>query len=667
MRILKCFYVRLCANQLMPPRFAKLVSHSRFLPVTAILFVSAFLPLLLSSAPVSFAASNGCASNEIMNIAVGGGQPNTLTYFSVHSASAATMGQLLWLRPVALPAVNGTYYTQDSVANSWTVNSNFTQWTFHINPDVYWSNGQQVTAQDWVNTFSPQFDLNPTYDSQNLRSEVVSVVPVNSSTVVFNLNKTDAWLPSELDAAGVQPPAPSQFISAGPSFTGFGVVTVDDGAYYVENYTTGSTQAVLLRNPYFVPLPQICEIIVSFTSSASDITTLMSSGQYDLALPDQVAVNPILSTPNLHADPLIGLWQTSLSWNLALYPYNMTQFRQAIAYAVNQGAILDEAYGGWGVTSYNAEGLIPAAATEFYDPNQITYSYNDTAALNLLHSIGFTGGTNGAALKYPNGTAVTLSLWAATSGAGPELAGQIVQQDLQAIGMTINVNDVATSTLVGDFYANVGGIKSAMIVQDSSGQTPGDAWKDAQTASVQAIVSIGAYSTWLPVGAPTNDYNGNLTALKATNSPGQVKQILDNIQLLNSQYLPILMLSNPNKVWVYSTARFTNWHPLGYTPQLSDITLALLTQVGVTTSTSPSSTLTYSSITSTSSPTATTTSSLTLATSTVSATSSSTSSSISSSTTLIAAIVVVIIVVIAAVLVFGKRRGAPTQATTTQT
>ncbi len=585
-----------------------------------VLAVSAFFPLLVSPTAVYAASGTSCPSNDIFTQPVTGGPPNTLFYPGVHSASSANFADRQWLRAGPLTAVNGTVYTFDSVANVVTSNANFTQWTYHINPDRYWSNGQQITAQDWVNTYTSAFALNASIDSQDLRSEITSVVAMNSSAVVFNLNHTDSQFNVELDAPNESPPMPANFVAQGPSFNGFGITEVTDGPFYAVNYTAGATQAVMYRNPYFSPTPGICEYIFDWVNADSDVPPLLLGNSASYAIVDNSGASSLLGDANLKLITIPALSELTLSWDIELYPYNMTQFRQAIAYAINQNDIISEGFGGYGQVASASEGLTPPQST-WFDSTQTNYSYNPSQSLTLLHSIGFTGGANGAALKFPNGTSVSLTLWVANDQTGGVIAGTIVQQELSDIGITINTQVEAKSAMIGYSYANTFNIDHDMMIEVNEAQIPGIAYEDALPGWTEGYINFAAQPTWLPLGAPTNDYNGNLSAMKLTNNPTQLRQDLNNIQQLDSEYLPLIMLGWPDFVLAYNAAAFTISGNLS--PSQASESQTVFAEIVPTTSSTASS-----SVSSTSSPTVTTSSASSIVTTTLPTTSSSSSSSI---------------------------------------
>jgi ABC-type transport system substrate-binding protein len=619
----------------------------------ALLAISGVLPLVPSTRTADAASTTSCPPSDVFHYVVaGGGAPNTFNFLNVHTGAAAAVAHLIWMDLVPSHSVNGSVqFTSNSITDTVTSNSNYTEWFFHIKPTAYWSNGQPVNSSDIINTWSKNYSLSSAYDFQNLSSEITKEIPVNASTAEFMLNKPDPHLYFEMSESVMNPPVSPQWVAQGPNFNGFGVTDVTDGPFYPVNYTAGQTQAVLLRNQYFQPQPSVCEVVVSFTESGNTAENLLLAGSDDFSNDlGQTSVSSFLAVPNMHILRLPGETEDTLSWNITMYPYNMTQFRQAVMYGINQTDLLANAWGGYGVTAYNAQGTVPPAATSFFEPNQTTYSYNPQMSLQLLHSIGFTTDSSGV-LHYPNGTAVSMVIWANNIHPENQLAAQIVQKYLQKLGMSVTINIVSTGQLIGDSFRNFDGITGNLILQQNSAQIPGVPYVDA-LPGWDEYVSTAPFVHWLPAGTPENQFNSNLTALQATNNVTLETQYLKNIQKLNAQYLPVLMLTFPDSIIAYNTDHF-NFPPNFVLPTVGpDINFAALSQL-----TPVSGTSTGSSVASNSVVTSVITQSGSTVTTVVtnSATSSSTSSN--GNNTLLYAIVVIVVVVVVALGVFFARRG----------
>ena len=604
--------------------------------------------------PHGSAQSQNCPSNDILHFTAYGGSPTTFNILGAYNPPGFFTSQLQYKAGgFAEDSPLGTPQNYTTVADSITSNSNYTVWTIHIKAGQHWSDGTNITASDYANEWNPSFALNSAFDPQLLHTEVVSVNAINASTVVFNLNQSDARLPEKIDTVLDTVLYPQSFTSQGPAFNGFGTA-VTEGPFYVSNYTAGSNTVVLLRNPYYDPLPQVCEIIWNFVESESSDATYIASGSSDLAPVVPGSVQSLISIPNIHILNQPAEFYTSLSYNITNYPYNMTEFRQAIVYGINQSALVQQSFNGYASTAYAAEGGV-SNLSSWYNPNQSKYSYDVNQSLSLLSSIGITKDSSGF-LSYPNGTAVTLTIWADTDVTMNSIAAQIIQANLQQLGFKVSLQLTSTSTLIGYLFGNTYDVyNGAMVLHTSDAYFPGDPFYDAQPFFNTIYIPEPFDGIWENPSNVQAQYQNNLSALTKTNDPTLTRTYLNNIQSLNAEYLPGISLMYGDNLFAYSTAHFTNWPStadsyLFETYFWNDTALATIAPVAASTSTSstvaisPSSTLTTSSATSISSTTPAQTSS------------SSTSSNQNGLLLPVAAIVIVVIIIALAAAVLRRRK-----------
>lgn len=612
--------------------------------IVAVSITAAFLlGMFLTQIPVAFAASNttpsSCPSSDTLKISWGvGGVPNGFNHLTANIPGSFTYYmEYQTLYPPTNPA--GQLDWSHTVLDWYSHNANYTVWKMNVKPGLQWSDGTNVTATNIIDTMGPNFAFSPAYDFASnpanglaAGQEVASEYAYNSSEAIYNLNVSDAHFLERISDPFFVGIFPTQVTSIGPNWTGVGMTTVGSGPFYIDNYSAGSTQAVLLRNPYYTPQPKVCEVIVNYPETTSDVPSELLSGASDLGLVNAQDVQSLLSHPGFQVALQQGHYETDVRYNVTWYPYNMTAFRQALVYGINQSAVLQIGFNNYGVTAYNAEGIVPPISPSYY-AGQMNYSYNPQTALSLLEGIGFT--YSGGVMHYPNGTAVTLNLFADTSDTADPVVANIMKTDLAQIGITVNVNTVGLGALIGGSYSNANNEQHSMLLFTGPGSDPGSAYIDGQPGYLANIIPFVAGSTWESPPYAQQLFQGNTTIVNENDNSTVITQADNNIQLINSQYVPLLMLAYPDEPWVYNNAAFSNWGVSGVSglvvtsAQLNYTTLADVTPAtgsSTSTTTSPSST-------STTTTTGSTTSSSTTQTSTVSSnsiTSTSTSSTSSS-------------------------------------
>jgi peptide/nickel transport system substrate-binding protein len=487
--------------------------------------------------------------------------PNTIT---TGSSAGTLIGFEYWGSPIALP--NGSIDSSQSVTDWISHNSNYTVWTFNVKPGLKWSNGTAVTSYDILSTFGPNFGFNATYDILGMGPEVKSESALNSSAAVYDLNVSDAHWPDKFNWDLFSPIYPSSFIreqGAAGSNLGTDIVV---GPFYVSNYQAGQNQMVMLRNPYFnstgLKEPAISQIDVNFVDSLSLTAGQLESGSTDLAPVEPTNAPSVLKTPNIHILDEKGLYISDLQYNDTLYPYNMTAFRQALVYGINQTAYIDSAFSGYGVPAYNAEGIVSPLATEWYNSNQQKYSFNPSEALTLLNSIGIKKGSDGH-LQYPNGTDVTLRLWTDTDNTADSVGASVVESELDNLGFVVNLQTTSVSNIVGYYANNLNGVRSGIILSSTNPPVWGNPYLDALPGwDVYWLATVPNINWEYPPSADAQ-YHSNYSAFLSTADPNLEHQYLDNIQSLNALNLPTIVLAYPDALWGYNTQYWTNW-PSGY-------------------------------------------------------------------------------------------------------
>ncbi|MGH2639695.1 MAG: ABC transporter substrate-binding protein [Rhabdochlamydiaceae bacterium] len=584
--------------------------------------------------------------------------------------------EYLSLAPFPLNS-DGSLDWNDSLSNWITSNSNFRQWTFHIRPGAAWSNGTAVTASDIVTWLSPGYALNPQYDFVGLHAEVTGVHAVNSDTAVIDLNISDAQLPNRVGTYYYAPLVSPTDVAQGPNATLFGT-GIADGPWYISNYVSGTTTMTMLPNPYWPGVkPTACAIDVIFVENSAQMVPFLVSGQADLA--GSLVFGNIAALeghPNIKLLTLNGATGNFIQYNITEYPYNITQFRQALAYSINSSAIVQQSLFGFGVPANNAQGEVPSSFP-FYTASQPQYPYNLSKALSLIHQLGFAGGgSQSSPLRFPNGTAMSVTIFTDTSKAWDPDVTQQVAGFLQNLGINAQTQTLTQQNLGADYATNAFNIQNNLVVYTSFGTLYFSPWVDAQQgcsvfgtpgcAGWTAISSADGQTHWEYPPSADAVYQSNLTAIDdtpPTNITGQ-EHYLSNIESLNAQYLPVIMLSYPDKIYAYNTEHWTDW-PSYYFMQGGQLneTLFNALQPATTTSTSSTTKITSTSpstgVTSASSNTGITHTTTSTGVTSIGNTTTShptTTSTNTGSIELIAGIVIIIIIIVGIVAYMMRRR-----------
>lgn len=534
-------------NRIFSATFAVLVS--------ALLLFSSVLAL---PSVISQPSTTQCPTNPFRETLVS--PPNSINFLTLTTGSSSVPIIFTeYSNPVGFDLPDGSIEHLSAMADWYSSNSNYTVWEFNAKPGAFWSNGEPVTAQDFLATFGPNFGLNATYDFAGLHTEVKNEYALNSSTAVFVLNAPDSQWFQKLRSDYYTTTYSAAFVnSQGAGGANFGT-NIAYGPFYVSNYTAGSFSMKMYRNPYFPLTPNICELDLNFVDSLSATSTYLEAGTTDFAFVAYSNAKAILSAnPNLKLYDEKGYGMTDIQYNDTVFPYNMTAFRQALAWSINQDQIVSSAFDGYGLTAYNGQGAVSPIATTLFNPNVATYGYDPSKATSLLQSIGMTKGSDGF-LHYSNGTVVTLDLWADTDNSADPVAASIVASDLSALGMKVNVVTTTAGSIVGDYGGNVQNIRNAMILATINVGYAGNAFIDSLPAWDVYWLPTIPNSVWLWPNYANNEWMSNVTAFDSTSDTQQDTHYLFNMEALNAQYLPSLLVAFPDKLFAVNQQYYNNY------------------------------------------------------------------------------------------------------------
>ena len=338
-----------------------------------------------------------------------------------------------------------------AIATHWTTKGNV--WTFYLRKNARFSNGDPVTAQDFV--YSMRRAINPVTAQQvKHQSSYLGDVPIknadrimigypvnslgvkalNNYTLQITLSQPDPSLLTQLATDMWQLPVDPKVVAGkNESIWTNPATIVSDGPYMLSSYTPG-TDETLVPNPYYygkVPLKQI-HVLVS-KSGASELLPF-ENNQSDMAIlnpQDVPAVNA-----NAELKNQLQHVQTAVNYTLQVTPslnpaLQNLKVRQAFAESINKAVIAKNVLLGTGVPAYDGKVTTWMAPWIAKDGLQ----YNPTNAQKLMQEAGYPGGKG-----FPTVRLVTAS---------PDKVAEAIQQMWeQTLGVNVDLQEVSWSVYV---------------------------------------------------------------------------------------------------------------------------------------------------------------------------------------------------------------------------
>ncbi|WP_442915713.1 ABC transporter substrate-binding protein [Leucobacter sp. UCMA 4100] len=264
------------------------------------------------------------------------------------------------------------------LASGWEVSDDRATYTFTLNDGVTFSNGAPFTAEDvkfsfervqsdWVTTLKGKMDV------------VESVEVLSDTEVAVHLSRpSNQWL---FDLA----------TPVGAIFTPDGVddlanAPVGTGPYEVASWAPNEKIVLDTRDDYWGDAPKVEQVTLRYFADATATTNALQTGDVD-------------AVANLQAPELLDAFENndaftvtegtssgevSLSLNNRVEPFDDVRVRQAVLYAIDEQAIIDTAWSGYGTTV--ATYAVPT--DPYYEDLNDVYPHDPEKARELLAEAG---------------------------------------------------------------------------------------------------------------------------------------------------------------------------------------------------------------------------------------------------------------------------------------
>jgi peptide/nickel transport system substrate-binding protein len=321
------------------------------------------------------------------------------------------------------------------VAETFEVSDDGLTVTFHIRPDIKFSNGDPIDANAVKFTYDRIFGQGGVTAALTQMAAVEgadSIVVVDDLTVEFHLATANDLLFGNMAQFGhsilnpnvVEPhmtaddPWAHEWLAANTAGT-------ESGAYVIDSREPGN-QIVLARNQNYWREVANDRIILQIIPDSSSRLAQLQAGAVDVAY--GIANNDL---PALEGTPDVTIHRntsralTYMGMNNTIAPFDNPAFRQAIAYAVPYGTIIEQVLSGYGVQMTSPVSIgMPTHTDEFF-----IYREDLDRARELLAESGVAEGTQ-ITLSIPNDSAEAreTAVW--------------VQSNLREIGIEVVIEEM---------------------------------------------------------------------------------------------------------------------------------------------------------------------------------------------------------------------------------
>lgn len=342
---------------------------------------------------------------------------------------------------------------------SWVVRDDETMVVhFQLRDDLYWHDGEKVTAEDFKFGWEVQRDERvpmPTRTVVNYQSEFEIINDYEFKLHYDNLYPfADQVLGFEAVPVHILGDVYEENIDAFINNAYWSTEFIGYGAYKIEEWVPGSHIELVKWDPWFRG-HNIDRIYVRFVTDTEALRVMIRLGEVDVSLPPTVAFDEAYALQQ-EADPeevyvhfMPGTVWEHVDMNVRDFePFRDVRVRQALLHGIDREEIVDVLFMGVNEVSHQPYAPRHPLFTAEAEEEMTVYDYNPERARQLLHEAGFEPDAEGIMTHTETGERLVLN-WRTTAGnRNRELVQQIVAENWKEIGVETEIENM--TALFGD-------------------------------------------------------------------------------------------------------------------------------------------------------------------------------------------------------------------------
>ncbi len=365
------------------------------------------------------------------------------------------------------------------MSDKMTISKDGRTFTFTLRPELKWSDGQAITADDFISTFQ-------IYADEKVGSNLYSYMYEGDKKVTWkklgNLSLSitfPARTVQNLETISYLSPYPDHVFGAAYRSKGAdGVKALWDlktdpkdlvisGPWKVERYALGE-RVVLTKNKFYGEwnkdsagraVPYITNLQYNIVPDQNAALAQYLAGNLDIYAPsnrDQLSqIADAKKGGKLNVEvaanvgPLASVDMLYFNMNKSSDPVKQTwfrdkRFRQAMSMLVNKEAMIDQILGGFGFAAWTS---VYPLYKDWVAPNVDKYKYNPTAAAKLLADMGFKKGKDGV-LQDSKGRKLSFTLITNSENNRRQQIARLFADEAKKVGVDIKTNFIPFNQLL---------------------------------------------------------------------------------------------------------------------------------------------------------------------------------------------------------------------------
>lgn len=335
-------------------------------------------------------------------------------------------GEINMLLFNGLTVHNGDNEVIPGLASSWEFDEADCTYTFHLEEDVEWHDGEKFTADDVK--FTIEAIMDPENGSENAPNyeDVEEITVIDEHTISFRLAAPNVAFLDYMTMA-VLP----EHLLQGEDMqeSAFFRSPIGTGPYKLESWDVGQAITLVKNEAYFKGEPNIGRIVFKIVPDDNARAMQMESGELDLALLTPRDAQAFADREEYTCYEMQTSDYRGILFNFRNdYWIRNRDIIPAVCYAIDRQAIVDAVLLGQGIAAYG-----PLQRNVYNNEEVEQYDYNPDKAREVLETAGCTMGSDGFYERGGEKVGFVISV-----GAGDQVRLDIAQaaaQQLREVGI----------------------------------------------------------------------------------------------------------------------------------------------------------------------------------------------------------------------------------------
>ena len=381
----------------------------------------------------STAAGSSAAKSDTFTYAIPNDPGNNINVITTSDRYGLMTLKLLY-SPLYMVNPDGIEYY---LATSITPSKDNLTYTVKLRSDVKWSDGQPFTADDVVYTYTEmekESNAGWAYGQLQFGDKMVQVTKVDNTTVQFKLPVVCQSAVEMLSQVFIMP---KHVYQGSTSFENNpkNATPVGTGPYKLGEYKAGQYVKFVANDTYFRGAPKIKNVVYRIVDSANTAKIALQKGEVDATIVQPSDVKDLKSDANISIHPYSEGRVGYMMANTNTANMKNQKIRQAVFFALNRDEMNKAAFISSDYYSNAYTFLFPSDPYATTDVEK--YTQNVEKSKQLLQEAGASN--------------VSLKLGYAGNDAVQQKQAVLIQQDLAAVGIKVELDGVDATALSKEY------------------------------------------------------------------------------------------------------------------------------------------------------------------------------------------------------------------------